>query len=84
VIHKSATYRIRVAGALDARWSARLGNMKIESDRSDPHNPVTALTGHLRDQSALSGVMNALYELHMPVLSVECLDSEAPSSTGEA
>ena len=36
----------------------------------------TVLVGRLRDQAALSGVLNILYELHLPVLSVECLEAE--------
>lgn len=28
--------------------------------------PMTILIGHLEDQSALCGVMNALYDLHQP------------------
>jgi hypothetical protein len=34
----------------------------------------TVLVGLLADQAALTGVLNALYELHLPVLSVECID----------
>jgi hypothetical protein len=36
--------------------------------------PMTILIGHLNDQAALSGVLNALYDLHLPVLSVEHID----------
>jgi hypothetical protein len=35
---------------------------------------MTILIGHLSDQAALAGVMDALYNLHLPVLSVELLD----------
>jgi hypothetical protein len=27
-------------------------------------------------QAVLTGILNALYELHLPVLSAECIDSE--------
>jgi len=38
------------------------------------NNPlVTTLQGELSDQTALLGVLNSLYELHLPVLSVLCL-----------
>lgn len=33
--------------------------------------PVTTLLGELADQAALSGVLNTLYELHLPVLAVK-------------
>ena len=38
--------------------------------------PMTILVGHLNDQAALSGVLNWLYDLHMPLLSVENLDEK--------
>ncbi len=73
-MEKPHTYRIQVQGELDERWSDRLGGMTITVDRSDEQKSVTTLAGPLRDQAALSGVLNALYELHLPVLSVERLD----------
>ena len=33
--------------------------------------PVTTLLGELPDQAALAGVLNTLYEMHLPVLLVE-------------
>ncbi len=37
---------------------------------------MTLLEGELLDQAALAGVLTTLYELHLPVLSVECLSAE--------
>jgi hypothetical protein len=34
--------------------------------------PETTLTGRLLDQATLFGVLNTLYDLHLPLLSVEC------------
>ena len=36
---------------------------------------VTSLVGELSDQADLAGVLNTLYGLHLPVLSVECLNA---------
>ena len=69
-----ASYRIRVQGHLDDSWSDRLGGMVITRAFTANKQPMTILIGHLRDQGALSGVMNALYDLHLPVISVELLD----------
>lgn len=38
------------------------------------------LVGYLRDQAVLSGVLNALYDLHLPLLSVESLDKKRSDS----
>jgi hypothetical protein len=69
-----ASYRIRVKGHLDDSWSDRLGGMVITRAFTEDKQPMTILIGHLRDQAALSGIMNALYGLHRSVYSVELLD----------
>ena len=51
--------------------------MAIKQSEASDKPPVTILIGHLRDQAALAGVLNTLYELHLPVLSVENLDELA-------
>lgn len=67
-----AIYRICVKGALASEWSNRLAGMQITP--VDEGN--TILVGRLTDQAALSGVLTALYELHLPVASVECLEAD--------
>ena len=69
-----ATYRISVGGLLDAAWSERLGGMTVTSTGGRDSPETTTLEGRLPDQAALNGVLSALYEQHMPVLSVECLE----------
>ncbi len=70
-----ANYRIRVQGHLDDTWAERLEGMVIIHDRA-ARPSVTILEGYLVDQAALSGVLNTLYELHLPLLSVENLDEK--------
>ena len=70
---KPGKYRIDVRGQLDDRWSDRLGGMRITKSGSEDESHVTTLVGHLRDQAQLSGVLNSLYELHLPILLVEFL-----------
>ncbi|CAB1058816.1 hypothetical protein D1BOALGB6SA_3574 [Olavius sp. associated proteobacterium Delta 1] len=71
-----ATYRIRVQGLLDATWSDRLAGMAISRIKTEQKAPVMMLAGHLIDQAALAGVLNALYNLHLPLLSMENLDEK--------
>ena len=66
-----ATYRIEIVGHLDERWSDRLAGMRIEARKCKGQSTVTTLIGQLRDQAALIGVLNSLYGLHLPILSVE-------------
>ena len=68
-----ADYQISVQGRIDPTWSDRLEGMTIRQTAVDAGPPVTTLQGELKDQTALAGVLNTLYELHLPILSVERL-----------
>jgi hypothetical protein len=68
-----ATYQVRVRGVLDASWSDSLSGMSIVTDYDVDNDPITTLTGRLADQAALTGVLNALYDLGFALLSVELL-----------
>jgi hypothetical protein len=46
--------------------------MRIENLARDDGKIESVLEGRLLDQAALSGVLNTLYELHLPVMSVDC------------
>lgn len=52
-----------------------LGGMAIQIKSGETKFPITILNGELRDQAALAGVLNSLYELHLPVISVERLNT---------
>ena len=75
-MEKAAAYRIRVDGEVAKNWADRLEDMRITTYRSDEGQVETMLEGRLRDQAALAGVLETLYELHLAVLSVECLERE--------
>jgi len=69
-----STYRIRVNGHLDTSWSDRLSGMTIITVGGTSSPETTTLEGLLLDQAALTGVINTLYDLGLPLVSVECLD----------
>ena len=71
-----AAYRIRVKGYLDDLWSDRLGGMEISAIDRAESGPETMLVGWLPDQAALCGVLNALYNLHLSLVSVELVSLE--------
>jgi hypothetical protein len=71
-----ATYRISIIGTLDKKWTDYCGGMKIERDIVLNQYPVTILTGVMVDQAALNGVINTLYDLGCPLLSVECVEAQ--------
>jgi hypothetical protein len=69
-------YRIRVQGFLHESWSERLAGLRITTSSLMDQGPVTVLVGQVRDQAELTGVLNALYQRHLTLLSVEHLNSE--------
>jgi hypothetical protein len=71
---RPANYEISVLGWIDPTMSDLLGGMTISLDTVEADHMVTTLYGELGDQAALAGVLNTLYELHLPVLLVKRLD----------
>jgi hypothetical protein len=70
------TYRIRVQGFVDGTWADQLGGMAVRNLPPEDGAPVAILVGRLPDQAALSGVLNTLYDLHLPILSVDILEDK--------
>ena len=67
-----AVYQITVRGYLDDSWSNQLGGIAIENVTTAGDTPITILRGELVDQAALFGVLNSLYGLGFPIISVAC------------
>jgi hypothetical protein len=67
---------VRAAGTLDPRWTDRLGGLRVRA--AGRGFPVTELRGALPDQAALFGVLTALYDLGLPLLSVDCHAAAGP------
>jgi hypothetical protein len=66
-----AIYQIKVKGILDERWSDWFDGMSIT-----PHSTEnTILTGAIRDQAALHGLLNKIRDLGLTLLSVKRVDS---------
>ena len=68
-----AIYCITVFGQLSKAWSQEFSNLTIETISATDYGAQTTLTGQLPDQAALFGVLNHLYGLGFPLVSVECL-----------
>ena len=65
-----ATYEIRVQGSLDPKWFDRLQGLGIRIKDYSNRMTVTILSGKLKDQAALLGVLNTLFALKLPLLFV--------------
>jgi hypothetical protein len=62
-------FEIRVKGQIDSSWSDWLGGLTL----SYSPGGETILTGTVRDQSALHGVLNSLLGLGLQLISVNSL-----------
>lgn len=80
---RPATYAIWVSGTLGAEWSDRLGGLHVRQVRAGVQ-PMSELVGEVVDQTALAGVLTTLYELGLPIISVDRLaDSPAQNTVKE-
>lgn len=71
-----ANYRIVIKGSVDPSWSKRLACLTVQDKSFESGLQITTLEGVMSDQAALAGVLDALYELHLPILVVMRLDIE--------
>jgi len=62
-------YAIRVEGHLDPHWSEWLDGMTLIHEACG----VTRIEGPVIDQSALHGLLNKLWDLHLTIITVERL-----------
>jgi hypothetical protein len=79
---RPAAYQIRVQGRIDPNWAGLMAGMTLSLTQEQACPPVTTLEGELSDQAALLGVLNTLYELHLPILSVLCRSPITASDKG--
>lgn len=73
---QSTTYRIRLKGHLAAHWAEWFGGMLI----SHLDNGETLIEGSVIDQTALPGRLNHIRDLGLPLLAVDQVEPDEPSS----
>ncbi len=67
-----AVYEIRVKGVLDEAWSDWLGGLTV----TPLSQGETLLSGPVRDQAALHGLLIKIRDMGLPLLSVNCGDTD--------
>src|SRR5262245_58525482 len=73
-----ARYCLRVQGQLGPEWSEWFDGMTITHDEAN----ATTLSGQVRDQAALYGILNKIQALGLPLLAVNRM--AAGTETGES
>lgn len=73
VFSGKATYQIKVQGKVNKMWASYFTHMNIETKMEDDEKAITILTGLISDQAELMGIINALYDTHLPIISIKSL-----------
>ncbi len=69
-----ARYRIRIQGYLDNTWAGQLGQLTFTNYLTSKQPSETVITGQVKDQAELLWILERLYGLGFPLLTVECLE----------
>ena len=72
-------YQIRLKGHLGPQWTAYFDGFAL----TNSENGEALLTGMIRDQAALHGVLAKIRDLGLPLLSVNRLASEEASEDAD-
>lgn len=73
---KPAVYQIKVAGEISQDLSELLMGMEIVREGGEGKKMISLIIGEIRDQAALAGLLNMLYEMHYVILSLEMIKNE--------
>jgi len=71
-----AIYEIRIRGRLDSNWSDWLDQMTVMTHRAENNQSVTSLTGSIKDQAALYGLIAKIKNLGLTILSINREEKE--------
>ena len=71
LLDQPAVYRIQVQGLLGEEWADWFDGLVITVDRAAGGASITTLSGTVADQAALQGLLTKLYNLGLPLISVQ-------------
>ena len=73
---QSATYQIKVQGRLNENWSNWFGGLTVTANETEGGPTLTTLTGMITDQAAQHGLLSRIRDLGLPLLLVECQNTD--------
>ena len=80
-VEKQKVYQIRVQGRLDASWSDWFDGMTLTFENRGDDSPVTTLTGAVKDQAALHGLLAKISDLNLTLVSVSQIESNSKNES---
>jgi hypothetical protein len=72
--HQPARYRLRLQGRVAADWTDWLSDPVVWVDSAGVGS-ITVVTGKVRDQAALFGLLTFVRDLAVPLIAVELIQS---------
>ncbi len=72
-LDRPAYYRLRLQGRVTCEWSDWLDEIEVTFSDSQP--AITTVTGEVRDQAALFGLLSFVRDLGVPLIAVELVQS---------
>lgn len=72
---QSAKYRIKIQGRQRMGWSDWLDDLEIYTDQDADGHTFTTLTGVVKDQTGLHGLLNRIRDLSIPLIAVQLVQT---------
>lgn len=69
-------YQIHIEGHLDPIWRTRFEQMTLSYE----DNGTTALTGEIKDQAMLHGILRQVRDLGLTLIAIKQLEDDTPDS----
>jgi hypothetical protein len=77
-----ASYQIEVVGHLDVNKATWFEGFILANEFGEDGTPITIMTGEVRDQAALHGLLTVIRDLGLPLLSVDRVESVKENAPG--
>ena len=68
---QSAKYQVKIQGRQIEGWADWMSDLEILTERNSEGTTLTTLTGVVKDQAALHGMLNRIRDLNIPLISVQ-------------
>jgi hypothetical protein len=75
---EAGRYEIRLTGHLDPHWTTWFDGLSVRGEVDG----TTVISGPIADQAALHGVLQRVRDLGLPLVSVNRVEGDEPTSTG--
>ncbi|MBN1314838.1 MAG: hypothetical protein JXA42_05200 [Anaerolineales bacterium] len=67
---KRIFYQITIQGRLDSDWSDWLNGFEVHTETDEKGACITILDGSIKDQAALRGVLNKIWDLNLELVAI--------------